>query len=92
MVAFAASTQLTYGPTGEFRAGTIVTVRLRFENWLTPGRYKLVASVARDGVIPYHVLEDISSIFVYANHAGGGFVDLPHEFEIEEPRPRTEPV
>ena len=38
--AFAASTQLTYGPTGRFRAGTTAVVRIRFENWLTPGRYR----------------------------------------------------
>jgi hypothetical protein len=94
VVAFAASTQLTYGRTGQFQAGTIVTVRMRFENWLAPGRYRLLASVAREGspVIPYHVLEDISSIFVYANHSGGGAVDLPHEFEIEDPRPHPGPV
>ncbi len=93
-IAFAASTQLTYGRTGRFQARHTVTIRMRFENWLAPGRYRLLASVARDGspVIPYHALEDISSIFVYANRSGGGAVDLPNEFEIEEPRLYTGPL
>jgi hypothetical protein len=90
VVAFAASTQLTYGQTGHFHAGTTVTVRMRFQNWLAPGGYRLLASVARDGVVPYHVLEDAHAIFVYANRAGGGAVDLPHEFEIEHARPHSE--
>lgn len=85
--AFAASTQLTHGPTGKFRAGETAVVRLRFENYLGPGRYRLMAAVARSGarVDPYDARQDISSILVHATHSGGGAADLPHEFEI---RPR----
>ena len=48
--AFAADTQPSVGATGEFRAGEVATVRLRFDNWLGPGRYQLRASVSRDGL------------------------------------------
>jgi ABC-type polysaccharide/polyol phosphate transport system ATPase subunit len=82
--AFAASTQITYGPTGRFRAGTTAVVRIRFENWLTPGRYRLTASVARDEVRPeaYDARLEISSLIVHGRRPGGGMVDLPHTFEI----------
>ena len=85
--AFAASTQLTNGPTGKFEAGSTAVVWLRFENYLAPGRYRLMASVARDGeqVDAYDARQEISSLVVYAVHSGGGAVDLPHRFEIERP-------
>src|SRR5204862_5139472 len=78
--AFAASTQLTYGPTGQFRAGEIAMVRIRFDNLLAPGHYRLLASVARAGmqVQPYDARQDIASIVVYSTTAAGGAVDLPH--------------
>jgi ABC-type polysaccharide/polyol phosphate transport system ATPase subunit len=82
--AFAASTQLTYGPTGRFRAGTTAVVRIRFENWLTTGRYRLTASVAPDEADPeaYDTRLEISSLIVHGRRPGGGMVDLPHTFEI----------
>ncbi len=82
--AFAASTQITYGPTGRFRAGTTAVIRIRFENWLAPGRYRLTASVARDEVRPeaYDARLEISTLIVHARRPGGGMVDLPHTFEI----------
>jgi ABC-type polysaccharide/polyol phosphate transport system ATPase subunit len=85
--AFATDTQPSYGPTGQFRAGELAVIRLRFENWLAPGRYALSASVSRDGLgaDAYDLRENISSIIVHATHSGGGAVDLPHEFEIERP-------
>ena len=81
---FAASTQLSHGSTGRFRAGEIAAIRFRFENWLAPGRYGLFASVARDGarVDAYDARQDISSIIVHATHSGGGAADLPHSVEI----------
>jgi ABC-type polysaccharide/polyol phosphate transport system ATPase subunit len=82
---FATSTQLGHGPTGEFAAGETASVRIRFENWLSPGRYRLSASVSRDGIgaDAYDLREDISSLIVHAALSGGGAVDLPHRFEIE---------
>jgi ABC-type polysaccharide/polyol phosphate transport system ATPase subunit len=83
--AFAASTQLTHGPTGTFAADSHASIRVRFENWLAPGRYRLLASVARDGatVDAYDARQDIASIVIHAARSGGGAVDLPHTFEIE---------
>lgn len=82
---FATSTQLEKVSTGHFHAGELATVRVRFPNWLGPGRHRLSASITREGVgaDAYDLREDITSIIVYAPHAGGGTVDLPHRFEIE---------
>jgi ABC-type polysaccharide/polyol phosphate transport system ATPase subunit len=82
---FAVSTQLEHGPTGRFRSGQTVTVRLWFDNWLAPGRYRLTASVSRDGMgaDAFDLREDISSIVVHAGRSGGGAVDFPHRFQIE---------
>jgi ABC-type polysaccharide/polyol phosphate transport system ATPase subunit len=81
---FVASTDTSQVKTGQFAAGTTAAVRLRFDNRLGPGRYRLFATVARHGtgadVFDAHVS---SSIIVLAAHPGGGMVDLPHEFEIE---------
>jgi ABC-type polysaccharide/polyol phosphate transport system ATPase subunit len=82
--AFAASTQLTHGPTGRFAAGETAVVRVTFDNWLAPGRYRLLASVAREGaqVDAYDARQDISSIIVHASRPAGGAADLPHTFQI----------
>ncbi len=82
---FATGTHLTHGPTGEFAAGAAAEVRVRFENWLSPGRYRLTVSVTRNGVgaDAYDMREDIASLVVHGGHSGGGAVDLPHEFEID---------
>jgi ABC-type polysaccharide/polyol phosphate transport system ATPase subunit len=82
---FASSTQLRYGSTGEFAAGDQVTIKILFDNWLAPGRYRLTASVTRDGTgaDAYDLREDITSLIVHAALTGGGSVDLPHSFTIE---------
>jgi ABC-type polysaccharide/polyol phosphate transport system ATPase subunit len=83
--AFAVNTGLVHGPTGNFRAGETVTVRLRFDNWLAPGRYRLMASINRNGpgADSFDTREDISSIIIHSSTTGGGTVDLPHSFQIE---------
>jgi ABC-type polysaccharide/polyol phosphate transport system ATPase subunit len=84
-MSFATSTQLQYGPTGSFAAGETAVVRVRFDNWLAPGRYKLMAAVTRDGIgaDAYDLRVDISSVIVHAGRSGGGAADLPHSLEIE---------
>jgi ABC-type polysaccharide/polyol phosphate transport system ATPase subunit len=84
-ISFATSTQLEHGPTGVFHAGDTAVVRVRFDNWLAPGRYDLSAAVSRNGLgdDAYDLREEISMIIVHAPHTGGGAVDLPHKFEIE---------
>jgi ABC-type polysaccharide/polyol phosphate transport system ATPase subunit len=84
-ISFATSTQLEHGPTGMFHAGDTAVVRVRFDNWLAPGRYQLSAAISRNGLgeDAYDLREEISTMIVHASHAGGGAVDLPHKFEIE---------
>jgi ABC-type polysaccharide/polyol phosphate transport system ATPase subunit len=84
-VAFATSTQLDHGPTGRFRAGETAVIRIGFENWLAPGRYRLEASVTPDGLgaNAYDLRESMSSIIVHSTRSGGGAADFPHSIEIE---------
>jgi ABC-type polysaccharide/polyol phosphate transport system ATPase subunit len=83
--AFSAGTWLQHGPTGRFRSGERATVRVRFDNWLAPGRYSLTASVNKNGPggDSFDTREDIGSIIVHASKSGGGVADLPHTFEID---------
>jgi len=83
--AFAAGTHLRYGPTGHFRAGEEIAVTIRFDNWLAPGRYQLMASINRSdpSLDSLDGREDISSIIVHSSKTGGGAVDLPHSIVIE---------
>jgi hypothetical protein len=84
-VAFAANNYMRGGPAGAFRAGDHVLVSVRFDNWLSPGRYRLTASISPRGEAAeaYDLREDISSVLVWASMSGGGAADLPHRFEIE---------
>jgi ABC-type polysaccharide/polyol phosphate transport system ATPase subunit len=83
-VAFSTNSELQRLATGRFDPGTTAAVRLRFENWLAPGRYRLFATVARAGfgadVLDAHIT---NSIIVLADRPGGGMADLPHTLEIE---------
>jgi ABC-type polysaccharide/polyol phosphate transport system ATPase subunit len=84
-IAFTTNTDSQRITTGGFAAGSTASIRLRFENWLGPGRYKLFATVAREGfgadVLDAHIS---SSIIVLADRAGGGIADLPHTIEIDQ--------
>jgi ABC-type polysaccharide/polyol phosphate transport system ATPase subunit len=84
-IAFATSSNLTIGATGRFTRGEDVEVVVRFENYLAPGQYRLVASVTGDGTAAnaYDLREDIASIIVHAEHPGGGATDLPHTFTLD---------
>jgi ABC-type polysaccharide/polyol phosphate transport system ATPase subunit len=81
---FTTNTDTQQIETGSFAAGSEATVRMRFENFLAPGRYLLVASVARPGfgaeVLHAHMT---NSIIVVADKPGGGLTDLPHTLEIK---------
>jgi ABC-type polysaccharide/polyol phosphate transport system ATPase subunit len=82
--AFVTNTDVQRITTGCFAAGADVSIKLQFDNWLAPGRYRLIASVARAGfgadVIDAHLS---NSIIVLADKAGGGLIDLPHTLEVE---------
>jgi ABC-type polysaccharide/polyol phosphate transport system ATPase subunit len=82
--AFATNSEAQRVQTGRFAPGAVATVRVRFENWLAPGRYRLVATVARAGlgadVFDTHMT---STIIVLADRPGGGAADLPSRLEID---------
>jgi ABC-type polysaccharide/polyol phosphate transport system ATPase subunit len=83
-VVFATDTNREGTSTGHFEAGSTAMIRVGFENWLAPGRYRLIASAARTGfgadVYDAHMS---SSIVVMAERPGGGIADFPHTLEIE---------
>jgi ABC-type polysaccharide/polyol phosphate transport system ATPase subunit len=80
----AVNSSFTYGPSGAFRAGETVTVKVEFENWLAAGRYTLDAAVARNGfgAAEYDRREATAVIEISSMRSGGGAVDLPHSFDI----------
>jgi ABC-type polysaccharide/polyol phosphate transport system ATPase subunit len=81
---FATSTYSSGVETGDFQPGDLATVRFRFENWLGPGRYRLMATAAREGLgADLYDLHADSSIIVLADSPGGGSADLPHTIEID---------
>ena len=83
--AFATTTAVEHGPTGRFAAGASTIVRMRFENWLTAGRYSLTASVARNGRgdDTFDLREDVASLIVHGDLSEQGVARLPHGFELE---------
>jgi ABC-type polysaccharide/polyol phosphate transport system ATPase subunit len=80
---FSTNTDAQRIETGRFAAGTDAAIILRFQNFLSPGRYKLIASVSRSGfgadIFDAHMN---NSIIVLADKPGGGITDLPHTIEI----------
>ncbi len=83
-ISFATSSNLVAGETGAFPAGEDVEIVVRFENYLAPGRYRMVAVVTGDGSAEnaYDLREDIASVIIHSDRSGGGVVDLPHSFDI----------
>ncbi len=81
---FAANTEAAHIATGHFEPGSTARVRMPFENWLAPGHYRLIVTVARArhgaDVFASHMS---NSIIVLADRSGGGMTDLPHAFEID---------
>ncbi len=69
---------------GSFRAGESITVRFELPNWLTPSRYLLTPSVAREGTGADAValVEDMTSIIVHGT-SSGGILEMPIEMKIE---------
>lgn len=82
---FATTTDLTHGPTGSFRAGETVTVRMDFQNLLVPSPYRLTPSIARAGIgaDALDLRADMAQVVVHGGHFTGGVVNVPHEFQVE---------
>jgi ABC-type polysaccharide/polyol phosphate transport system ATPase subunit len=83
-VAFATSTNVHKTSTGRFESGSTASIRVGFENWLAPGRYRLVATSAREGFgADAFDTNTSASIIVIADRPGGGVADLPNTIEID---------
>ena len=81
--AFAANTDQNRIASGSYDAEAVAKIRLRFQNWLAPGRYRLYARVVRNGpgadVLGEHAA---STLMVLPDRPAGGMTDLPHSFEL----------
>jgi ABC-type polysaccharide/polyol phosphate transport system ATPase subunit len=90
---FTVSTQLDGIETGSFAAGEEMGVALSLRNWLTPGRYFVSAHVAHPGGTGQAAMahrEDAATVVVIGSGAGGGVVDVPHQFHVMREEPRAE--
>jgi ABC-type polysaccharide/polyol phosphate transport system ATPase subunit len=69
---------------GSFRAGESAIARFAIPNWLTPSRYTLTPSLAREGTgeNALALVEDMTSIIVHGS-ASGGILEFPVEVRIE---------
>jgi ABC-type polysaccharide/polyol phosphate transport system ATPase subunit len=83
-VAFATSTNVHGTETGNFDLGAHATLRVAFENWLAPGRYRLIATIARAGFgADAYDMHTSASLIVTAERPGGGAADLPNTLELK---------
>jgi ABC-type polysaccharide/polyol phosphate transport system ATPase subunit len=85
MTVFATSTAMGHGPTGQFTAGRVAVIRLRFEMWLSSYCYTLTPSVApsEDGAPAFDLRQNAASIVVQGDPLAGGIAQLPHTFDID---------
>jgi hypothetical protein len=72
------------GSGGSFKAGESVIASFAIPNWLTPSRYLLTPSVAREGTgeSALALVEDMTSIVVHGT-TSGGILELPVQVRIE---------
>ncbi|MHB1536956.1 MAG: ABC transporter ATP-binding protein [Solirubrobacteraceae bacterium] len=82
---FATTTAFGHPPTGSFSAGSTAIVRVRFDNWFTPGRYSVTPSLARNGRgdNAIELREDVAELLVHGGHFTGATTHFPHEFEVQ---------
>jgi len=69
---------------GAFKAGETVVARFDMPSWLTPSRYLLTPSLAREGTgeNALALVEDMTSVIVHGT-SSGGILELPVEARIE---------
>jgi ABC-type polysaccharide/polyol phosphate transport system ATPase subunit len=81
---FAATSDMTVGPTGSFAAGSEAAARFEFQNWLVASTYLLTPSIARNGpgADAYDLRADIAQLIVHGGLYTGGVTNLPHTFEV----------
>jgi ABC-type polysaccharide/polyol phosphate transport system ATPase subunit len=81
---FATSTHWKGGPTGRFKKGDVVTIRIPFDNRLAPSQYRATPSIAREGLgsDALDVREDLAALLVHGPRFTGGSTDLHHDIEL----------
>jgi ABC-type multidrug transport system ATPase subunit len=69
---------------GRFAAGDTAIARFQIPAWLTPSRYMLTPSLARQGTgaDALALVEDMASIMIHGN-SSGGILELPLEIRID---------
>jgi len=69
---------------GSFKSGESVVARFAIPNWLTPSRYMLTPSLAREGTgeNALALVEDMASIVVHGT-GSGGILELPIDVTLE---------
>ncbi len=72
------------GTSGSYRAGESVLARFAIPNWLSPSRYTLTPSLAREGTgdDALAIVEDMVSVVVHGN-SSGGVLELPLDVRLE---------
>jgi ABC-type polysaccharide/polyol phosphate transport system ATPase subunit len=82
---FAVTTEWDDRPTGSYAPGEVVDVAVSFDNWFAPGRYYGSPRVVRPGPGRRAMahLEESVTVVVAGSRAGGGVVDIPHEFHLD---------
>ncbi len=72
------------GHSGSFKAGETAIARFAIPNWLTPSRYMLTPSLAREGTgeNALALVEDMTSVVVHGT-TSGGILELPIDVRIE---------
>jgi ABC-type polysaccharide/polyol phosphate transport system ATPase subunit len=73
------------GASGSFKTGETVVAKFAIPNWLTPSRYLLTPSVAREGTgeNALALVEDMASVMVHGSSVSGGILELPVDVRIE---------
>jgi ABC-type polysaccharide/polyol phosphate transport system ATPase subunit len=81
---FAASSDMTVGPTGSFVPESDAVARFEFQNWMVASTYMMTPSIARHGpgADAYDLRTDIAQLIVHGGFYTGGVTNLPHTFEV----------
>jgi ABC-type polysaccharide/polyol phosphate transport system ATPase subunit len=69
---------------GAFKAGETLIARFEMPNWLTPSRYMMTPSLAREGTgeSALALVEDMASMVIHGT-ATGGILELPIDVRID---------
>jgi ABC-type polysaccharide/polyol phosphate transport system ATPase subunit len=78
----AATSHRVLGKSGRFSEGQTVLVKVKFDNWLAPGQYRLTAAVLADGGAVLDHRPNAATLLVHSTYPSGALVEMPYELEI----------